>query len=133
MDRHEHAVFVDRYLYPIGLIYDKFDALNRIDDSETSVKTVMQSNWCSSIKEARHSLQMQLEEKSEKLFSFLDEYGDNAVRDVLFRPSYNRRMLYYKGRSLGFCGMELDMHSGVNKMTVDLAWKYVTRGCWWAM
>ena len=132
MERHEHLVFVNRHLYPIGLIYDKMEALNRIDGNAKSVRTVMQTNSCSTIEDARQSLHNQLEERCEKLFLFLDEYGDNAVRDVLFKPSYNRRMLYCKGRSLGFDGMELDRHSGVNRMTVDLAWKYVTRGCWWA-
>lgn len=132
MEIHEHAVFVDRYLYPIGLIYDKMDALTRIDNTETSVKSVMQSNSCSTKEQARILLQKQLDEKSNNLFRFLDDYGDDAVKNVLFKASYNRRMLYYKGKSLGFDGMELDRHSGVNRMTVDLAWKYVTRGLWWA-
>ena len=132
MEIHEHAVFVGRCLYPIGLIYDKIDALDKIEDNETSVKAVMQSNSCSTIEEAKRIIERQLEERFENVFSALDEYGDNAVKDVLFRPSYNRRQLYYKGESLGFDGMELDRHSGVRKMTVDIAWKYVTRGCWWA-
>lgn len=132
MNTHEHALFVDRHLYPIGLIYDKMYALSRVDKTSASIKTIMQSQDDFTISEALQHLQMQLDKRTEKIFIVLDEYGENAVKDVLFKPSYNRRNLYYKGRSLGFDGMEIDRHSGVNNMTIDIAFKYETRGCWWS-
>ena len=116
---------VDRILYPMYKDLEKEDALNRIDDNPTHVRTVMQSFF-----DTKSSARSYLKNKYERFSGYMFEHMDKQEEpfQFLFRATYDYRPVQYPfGRRLAIPTMEKNPATGVNKLTLRIAKDYILR------
>ena len=116
---------VDRILYPMWKDLEKEDALNRIEDNPTHVRTVMQSFF-----DTKRSARAYLKNKYERFSGYMFEQMDKQEEPYkfLFRATYDYRPVQYPfGRRLAIPTMEKNPATGINELTLRIAKDYALR------
>lgn len=119
-----HSLFCD-HLWRLRAEIMRGQALSRIPDEPTAVKAIMNNQTVSTKAHGISVVSEQLREIEAIIFAEIANQPDPYA--YLFRPSFDIRMIYHKGRALGYSGRQINPATGVNDMTIDLAIKFAQR------